>query len=154
MPLAVKELESDPEIEAAFPLMASLRDRVRRDTFLPEVRRQQKDGYRLFAGFDGGRLVALAGVRRGHTLSRGAHLFVDDLVTEDDSRGKGYGRAMMRWLAALAAGDGLKRIYLDSRASANGFYAKIGFTFLTSTPAWIDVDALNAANTGHAKSPT
>ena len=144
MPLDVREVRSDAEINDVFPLMAQLRDRVARDTFLAEVRRQQRDGYRLFAGFDAGRLVALAGVRRSHTMSRGEHLFVDDLVTVDDSRGKGYGTALMKWLASRAAEDGVTKMYLDSRATAKGFYAKIGFTFITATPAWIDVDTLRS----------
>ena len=71
--LDVRELSSDAEISAAYTLARQLRDRIREETFLAEVRRQQADGYRLFGGFDGGRLVALAGVRRSHT-SRAASI--------------------------------------------------------------------------------
>src|SRR5437660_624375 len=81
VPLTIRILETDADITAAFPLMATLRDRVRVETFLAEVRRQQRDGYHLAAGFAGAELVALAGFRPGHTLSRGEHLFVDDLIT-------------------------------------------------------------------------
>jgi hypothetical protein len=83
----IRELRSDSEIIAAFPLMSELRDRIQADTFLAEVRRQQAQGYELIGAFEGGRLVALAGVRRTHTLSRGEHLFVDDLITEARVRG-------------------------------------------------------------------
>ncbi len=58
--------------------MRPLRDRIREETFLAEVRRQQIEGYRLYGAFEGERLLALAGVRRSHTLARGEHLFVDD----------------------------------------------------------------------------
>jgi hypothetical protein len=70
--MEIRELRTDREI-GAFPLMSSLRDRIRPDAFLSEVRRQMVEGYRLFGGFDGERLVTLAGVRRSHTLSRGEH---------------------------------------------------------------------------------
>lgn len=119
--------------------MASLRDRIRIETFLAEVRRQQVEGYRLYAGFDGDRVVTLAGVRRSHTLSRGEHLFVDDLVTLEGERGKGYAAEMISWLSARAREEGLERIYLDSRATAKGFYERVGFTFLTSIPCWREV---------------
>jgi GNAT superfamily N-acetyltransferase len=142
MHLDVRELSSDAEIRDAFPLARELRDRLQPDTFLAEVRRQQVEGYRLHGGFALGRLVALAGVRRTHTLARGEHLFIDDLVTAADSRGKGYGEAMLRHLAAKARDEGLSRIYLDSRDTARGFYARIGFTFRTSIPAHIDVARL------------
>ena len=134
----MRELSSDAEIAAAFPLARQLRDRVREETFLAEVRRQATNGYRLYGGFEGGRLVALAGVRRSHTLSRGEHLFVDDLVTAEEARGRGHGRAMLEWLGRQAAADGIPKIYLDSRTTAKGFYERIGYTFLTSIPCWID----------------
>ena len=118
--------------------MAALRDRIQQESFLAEVRRQQQDGYELIGGFDGDRLVTLAGVRRSHTLSRGEHLFVDDLVTDESVRGRGYGKTMMDWLATRAKADRVPRIYLDSRLSARGFYERIGFTFHTSIPCWRD----------------
>jgi GNAT superfamily N-acetyltransferase len=142
LPLIVRELLADREIAAAFPLMRELRDRLREETFLAEVRRQRAEGDRLFAGFEGERLVALAGVRRSHTLACGEHLFVDDLVTEEGARGKGYGRELLRGVASRAAAEGLARIYLDSRATAKGFYEKLGFRFHTSVPCGIEIEEL------------
>ena len=142
MPLEIRELTGDREIGAAFPLMRELRERLREQTFVSEVRRQQNDGYQLFGGFEEGRLVTLAGTRRTHTLSRGEHFFVDDLVTAADSRGKGYGGEILLWLASRSAGEGLSRIYLDSRITARGFYEKLGFHFHTSIPSWADVGDL------------
>lgn len=137
--LDIHELRSDAEIASAFPLMSTLRDRIRADTFLAEVQRQQTEGYELVGAFADGRLVALAGVRRTHTLSRGEHLFVDDLVTGEQVRGAGHGTALMHWLAERAASEGLARIYLDSRITAKGFYERLGFTFHTSIPCWLEV---------------
>ena len=142
MIVQIRELRADQEILAAFSVMAELRERARPDTFLPEVRRQQAEGYRLYGGFVEDRLVTLAGVRRTHTLARGEHLFVDDLVTASDARGHGHGTAMMQWLAQQAADEGIRRIYLDSRDTAGGFYETLGFTFRTSIPCWIDVEKL------------
>lgn len=138
MLLTTRVLETDAEITAAFPLMATLRDRIREDTFLAEVRRQQRDGYELIGRFAGGELVALAGVRPGHVLSRGEHVFVDDLVTAGPRRGEGHGRAVLAWVAARAKAAGVPRVYLDSRATAKGFYEGVGFTFLAAVPCWID----------------
>ena len=137
--MEIRELKSDAEIRDAFPLMAALRDRVRAETFLAEVRRQQIEGYRLYGGFEDGRLVALAGARRSHTLSRGEHLFVDDLVTLEGERGRGLGAKMLHWLADRAEAEGIPRMYLDSRATAKGFYEKQGFQFLTSIPCFVQL---------------
>jgi GNAT superfamily N-acetyltransferase len=136
----IRELHTDEEILAAFPLMHVLRERIARATFVAEIRCQQRAGYRLIAGFEEDTLVALAGIRRSHTLARGDHLFVDDLVTDASARGGGHGRAMMQWIAEQAAAEGVSRIHLDARVTAKGFYEKLGFTFHTSVPCWIDVD--------------
>jgi GNAT superfamily N-acetyltransferase len=137
--LTIRELRSDDDIQAAFPLMATLRDRIEARTFLAEVRRQQHQGYELIGAFAVSGLVSLAGVRRTHTLSRGEHLFVDDVVTDERMRGAGHGVALMRWLAERAASEGIPRIYLDSRLTAKSFYERLGFTFQTSVPCWLDV---------------
>jgi GNAT superfamily N-acetyltransferase len=144
MRLEIHELTSDRDIASAFSLMRELRDRLRGETFLSEVRRQQVEGYRLYGALADRRLVSLAGVRRTHTLSRGGHLFVDDLVTSEDAQGKGYGRALLLWLADRAREEGLSRIYLDSRATAKGLYERLGFRFHTSIPCWIEIENLAA----------
>ena len=138
----IRELQTDAEIGNAFLLMKALRERISAATFVEEVRRQQANGYRLLAGFERGTPVVLAGIRRAHTLARGDHLFVDDLVSEESVRGAGHGREMLRWVARHAASEGIARIYLDARITAKGFYEKLGFTFHTSVPCWIDVDRL------------
>jgi GNAT superfamily N-acetyltransferase len=135
----IRELRTDADIAAAFPVMSMLRDRVQRETFVAEIRRQQLQGYELIGAFDGNELVALAGVRRTHTLSRGEHLFVDDLVTAEAARGRGHGRSLLKWLAERCMAEGVPRIYLDSRNSAMTFYQKMGFHFNTSVPCYIEL---------------
>lgn len=142
------ELRSDAAIAAAFPLMAALRDRIRAPTFVAEVRRQQCQGYELIGAFADGRLVALAGVRRTHTLARGEHLFVDNLVTDEGARGRGHGGALLRWVASRAAAEGIDRLYLDSRITARGFYEQAGFTFHSSIPCWVEIPKLLAEAPG------
>jgi len=140
--LRIRELTAESEIAGAYPLMATLRPDLRAESFVAQVRAQRRDGYRLIGGFVEQRLVALAGIRDGCTLSRGPHLFVDDLVTNVGAHGQGHGRAMLRWIAEEARRRGLPKIWLDSRATAKGFYEKVGFTFVTAIPCWIDVEAL------------
>jgi GNAT superfamily N-acetyltransferase len=140
--MEVRELTTEEEIAGAFPLMQELRERIRAETFLDEVRRQQAEGYHLYGLFADGQLVSLAGVRRSHTLSRGEHLFVDDLVTAKAVQRNGFGRELLRELARVAFLQGIPRIYLDSRITAKGFYEAVGFTMQTSIPCWIEVEKL------------
>jgi GNAT superfamily N-acetyltransferase len=145
-PLTPVELEFDEQIAAAFDLMAVLRPHLRRESFIGQVRGQRAEsGYRLAGGFTpDDRLVVLAGYKRATTLARGPHLFVDDLVTAPAEQRKGYGRALLAYLAARAKEMNLERIWLDSRAAARTFYEQAGFTMHTSIPCFIDADALLA----------
>ena len=140
--LQIVELETDGQIAAAYPLMSVLRPRIARDDFLPRVRAQQREGYRLLGGSVDGRWVVLAGYRFASTLSRGPHLFVDDLVTAPDLQGRGHATALLRHLAAMARVRGLEKLWLDSRDTARTFYEQVGFTTHTSIPCCIDAARL------------
>jgi ribosomal protein S18 acetylase RimI-like enzyme len=124
--------------------MAQLRDRIHPDTFLHEIRLQQSQGYLLAAGQLDHHYVTAAGFRPAHTLSRGPHLFVDDLITDTTHRGQHHGTTLLRYLARYALAHDLPKIYLDSRATAKTFYEQAGFTFLTAIPCWIDAHQLAA----------
>jgi ribosomal protein S18 acetylase RimI-like enzyme len=135
----VRVLNTDDAIAAAFPLMRCLREHLTADTFVATVRGQQRGGYVLAGGFveASAAPVALAGFRVSQTLSRGPHLFVDDLVTDSARQGMGYGTAMVDWLRAEAFRLGLPWVWLDSRATAKGFYERVGFEFQTAIPCRI-----------------
>jgi len=141
-PTDVRELTTDDEIAAAFPVMNELRPHLRAETFVDVVQRQRQGGYRLFALFVGGALVALAGVREGETLSRGPHLFVDDLVTRAADQGRGYGTTLLGWIAALSLELGHARVWLDSRDTALTFYQSVGFSATRGVPCWIEASDL------------
>src|SRR5438094_717257 len=125
--LEIVELSGDEQIRAAFPLLSILRQRLRAEDLIARIRVQETEGYRLIGGFAGGKLVTVARVRRAHTLARGAHAFVDDLVTLPEEQGKGYATQLLAYIGAQAAANGLPNVYLDSRVSAKGFYEKLRF---------------------------
>jgi GNAT superfamily N-acetyltransferase len=133
----IRVIATEADIAAAFPLMHELRERLTPETFVEVVRQQRRDGYVMAGGYVDGKLVTLAGFREGRTLSRGPHLFVDDLVTDPLERGKGHGQAMVVWLRRRAAEMNLPVVWLDSRVTAKGFYERCGFTMNTSIPCWI-----------------
>jgi GNAT superfamily N-acetyltransferase len=140
--LRIERVVTDEQIAAVFQLVSQLRPRATRETFVAEVRRQEEQGYVAVVGYVDARPVVFAGYRPAHTLARGPHLFVDDLVTDESLRGRGCGRAMLRWLAERALELGLPRVHLDSRDTARGFYANAGFEFSTSLPCSIEAERL------------
>ena len=89
----------------------------------------QADGLRLACIRADGCVVAVAGYRLSTNLFYGKHLYVDDLVTTDSERSKGYGKELLAWLRALAVENDCDAFHLDSgvqRKRAHQFYLREG----------------------------
>jgi GNAT superfamily N-acetyltransferase len=122
---------SDAAINACYTAMYELRPHLNAETFLPQVRRLQREGYHLAAGMDATGVIAVAGFRLGENLAWGRFLYVDDLVTVSGARSKGYGKAMLTWLQQHAAENECDQIHLDTsvqREAAQHFYTREGMT--------------------------
>lgn len=115
------------EIELAFPVVAELRTHLDLEDFVSSVQRQSQVGYELWGAFEGRSILGVIGFRPTQNLSRGAHLFVDDLVVTETQRTHGIGRALMECAEREARRHGLSGVYLDSRADAMEFYASLGY---------------------------
>ena len=96
---------------------------------------QRPEGYRLVAVFEEGheQAVAVAGFRTGHNLAWGYHLYVDDLSTLPDARGRGHAGRLMRWLLEEATRLGCQHLHLDSgvgsaRSDAHRLYMNHGLS--------------------------
>jgi GNAT superfamily N-acetyltransferase len=77
---------------------------------------QRAAGYRLVGSFEAGEedAAGVAGFRVAENLAWGRHLYVDDLSTRADRRGRGHGGALMRWVAVEACRLGCAELHLDS----------------------------------------
>jgi GNAT superfamily N-acetyltransferase len=119
--------EIDEEILRCFPVMKQLREHLRADEFVPSIRRMQSEGYHLAYLEDAGEVKALGGFRIFEMLARGRFMYVDDLVTNAADRSKGYGDAMLDWLATYAKEQNCEYLNLDSgvqRFAAHRFYLR------------------------------
>ncbi|WP_429446964.1 GNAT family N-acetyltransferase [Paraburkholderia sp. 40] len=89
--------------------------------FLDRVRRQSLSGYELVAAFRGERIIGVIGMRPVHTLARGPHLHIDDLVVDATARGSGAGRQLVNFAEAETHARGMNAIFLDERPDAVRF---------------------------------
>ena len=122
---------TDLEIEKCFDVMSELRTHLNKDDFLSTVRNMETEGYKLAFIEDKGKVVATAGYRIYTNLFMGKHLYVDDLVTAEAERSKGYGEEMVKWLREEALKSNCNFYHLDSgthRGQAHKFYFSQGFT--------------------------
>ncbi|WP_007471939.1 GNAT family N-acetyltransferase [Segniliparus rugosus] len=106
------------------------------EVFVSQVDELQRPlGYRLVGVFPEGsdQAVAVAGFRLNYNLVSGKHLYIDDLSTLPEHRGKGHAARLLAWADEEAERLGCGGVELDSgtapaRATAHRQYFKHGYT--------------------------
>ena len=123
----IKMATTPAEIDRCFPVMSQLRPALIAKEFVSRVQAQQAEGYQLASLEHEGAIVSVAGFRVQNMLSSGKTFYVDDLVTDANSRSKGHGEAMIQWLIAVAREANCHSFSLDSgthRQEAHAFYLR------------------------------
>ncbi len=131
MEIDMRLAHSDADIDACGPIMRELRPHVPEDRFLALVRDQEQSGYCLAMASKAVEVVAVAGFRIGANLAWGRFLYIDDLVTAEAHRARGYGGVLLDWLRNYAQEAGCSELHLDSglqRADAHRFYRNRGMS--------------------------
>jgi len=118
--------KTDAEILSCFPVMKQLRTHLAEAEFLERVRRQIADfGYALAFLEEDGAVRAVAGLRITECLCDGKYLYVDDLVTDEGARSRGFGDRLFDWIVEHARANSCNEVGLDSgvqRFAAHRFY--------------------------------
>lgn len=116
----------DEEILATYTLMKQLRPHLEEETYLSQIKQLQLEyGYKLIVIFENEEAKAAAGYRINHSLAWGKYLYVDDLITDQDSRSRGYANELFDWLDEELHKNHCSAMHLDSgvqRHDAHRFY--------------------------------
>lgn len=105
--------------------MAQLRPHLTSDEFFQRVERQRQQGFLIAFVEDAGEVRCVAGYRFLENLAWGKFLYVDDLVTVEADRSRGYGQQLLAWLVQEAKAADCDQLHLDSgvhRFGAHRFY--------------------------------
>ncbi|MFT5351344.1 MAG: GNAT superfamily N-acetyltransferase [Planctomycetota bacterium] len=127
----LKQAITNEEIQKCFPVMAELRPHLKAESFLDLVRYMETEGFKMVYIEQAEEVVAVASYRIFTNLFMGKNLYVDDLVTSESVRSKGYGETLVSWLRSQAIENECAFFHLDSgtqRHQAHKFYFKQGFT--------------------------
>lgn len=128
----IKIAESDTEISKCFDVLVELRPHLSKTEFLSTIKRlEEKNNFKLVYLKDS-TIKAVAGVRISEWLYSGQYLEIEDLITTQTDRSKGYGGALFDWLLAYAKTNNCQQVRLVSgvaREAAHRFYLKKGMIF-------------------------
>ena len=95
------------------------------EQFVERVQRQQKEGYQLAFLESENEVCAVAGYRFLESLFSGKFLYVDDLITSESDRSRGFGGQLLDRLIEQARQHSCENLELDSgvqRFEAHRFY--------------------------------
>lgn len=126
MATKIKQLQSQNKIIQAYPVMRQLRKHLDESTYLELVlEAQEKDMYKLFALLEDNEIVAVTGFKPMITLYYGRFVWVCDLVTDENSRSKGYGKQLLTYVHDWARENNYENVALSSglqRKDGHRFY--------------------------------
>ena len=118
--------ETAEEIARCYDVMRELRTHISTpEEFVERVQRQYRDGYRLAFLETEGIVRALAGYRIYELLFSGRTLYIDDLVTQESERSRGFGGRLFDWVVEESRREKCTALTLDSgvqRFDAHRFY--------------------------------
>jgi GNAT superfamily N-acetyltransferase len=123
--------KSDEEVLSCFLVLLLLRPHLKKEVFLSQVRRQQEQLFQLVGLRVNGEVKSVIGFREAEYLIWGKIVYVDDLSTIDEGRGKGYAGQLLDWVIAYAKNHQCSGVHLDtgySRHVAHRFYLNRGFS--------------------------
>jgi len=129
--MRIANARSDEEIDACFSVMSQLRPKIPREQFVARVRELAASTGLTLACLEDDGIKAVAGYRVSDWLAGGRYLEIEDLVTADGARSRGYGGALFDWLLATAAREQCRQVRLVSnvrRVEAHRFYQRKGMT--------------------------
>lgn len=126
--LTLVDLAPDDERwEVVLPVLQQLRPHLSHDLLDQVLAEGHSQGLRFTAAMDGGRCLGVAGWRIVATTVAGRKLYVDDLVTASDERGRGVGHLLLQELERRGREAGCTLLALDSgvqRHDAHRFYLR------------------------------
>ncbi len=126
----LKHAESDVELLACYEVMLELRPNLTSpESYLAQVKRQSKQGYKILAAWNDKTPLALAGYRNTEMLIHGSFIYVDDLVTKRSVRGKKLGEQLLEHIFCESSKHHYTKIILDtgiSNSLAQRFYFRLG----------------------------
>ena len=128
----IKIAKTQEEVVKCFDVLSLLRPHLNVDDFVARVSRLESEtGYTMAYLFEG-EIKAVVGFRISEWLHSGKYLEIEELITKEGERSKGYGGMLFDWALQFAKETNCNQLRLVSGVSrelAHKFYIGKGMVF-------------------------
>ncbi|MBC8046519.1 MAG: GNAT family N-acetyltransferase [Fimbriimonadaceae bacterium] len=130
----VKIADTDEKVLFCLEAIQSLRPHITKENVFEYIHTMRKENYHLIYLEEDGKAVAFSGYRFITHLFTGDSIYIDDLGTIAEYRGKGYGSKLLDHIFNIAKENKLQEVRLDSghhRYDAHRLYLNKGFKIVS-----------------------
>ena len=110
----VQEAATETDIRKCRRAVQALRPQLTDEGYYEAIRKTLADNRTMVFIEDSGEAAAVAVFEMGHNLFRGRYIYIDDLSTLPEHRGKGYAGQIIDWILEYARREGFHEVHLDS----------------------------------------
>lgn len=130
--MEIKLAKTIADIEFCKKALMTFRPQLLEATFTSQVARMIEGGFKLgyIANEENTHAAAVIGFRIFEMLRTGTIIYIDDLFTFSEYRGKGHANALLDFVADIARREKIRTVHLDSGYDlhpAHRLYLKSGF---------------------------
>ena len=119
----VKVASEESDIMKCRDVLLALRPHIPVDRFSDALGNTLADQRKLIFIEEGGRAVSAMVFEWGYNLYRGRYIYIDDLSTLPEARGKGYASQLLDWVFQYATENNFDQVHLDSGVNENRWEA-------------------------------
>lgn len=127
--MSIKTAQTKEDYLKCFRVMQALRPHLTTELFLELLPKMHEENYSLIYIEENNEAVSACGFRYLTTLFDGHYIYIDDLTTLPEGRGKGHAGKLFDYVVEKAKSEGLKAVHLDSghhRHDAHRLYLNKG----------------------------
>jgi GNAT superfamily N-acetyltransferase len=110
----IQRATTDSDLQKCRRAVQALRTQLTDELYDQAIRRTLADNRTMVFIEEDGEAAAVAVFEQGYNLFRGNYIYVDDLSTLPEHRGKGYAGQLIDWILDFARSEGFREVHLDS----------------------------------------
>ncbi|MCF0038480.1 GNAT family N-acetyltransferase [Dyadobacter fanqingshengii] len=113
----VQIVKTEGDIQKCRRAIQALRPQLVDDLYLEAVKKTLADKRQIIFIEENDEAAAVAVFETGYNLFRGNYIYIDDLSTLPEQRGKGYAGILIDWILDFAEKENYAQVHLDSGVS-------------------------------------